>query len=34
MRSSKYRCAMTDYKQEDWLVNLPLWALPAIQTQI
>lgn len=28
------RCAMTDYKQEDWLVNLPLWALPAIQTQI
>jgi predicted AAA+ superfamily ATPase len=24
------RTAMTDYKQEDWLLNLPLWAVEAI----
>jgi predicted AAA+ superfamily ATPase len=24
------RTAMTDYKQEDWLLNLPLWAVETL----
>lgn len=28
------RTAMTDYKQEDWLVNLPLWAINTIQINL
>lgn len=26
------RTAMTDYKQEEWLINLPLWAIETINT--
>jgi len=25
------RTSMTDYKQEDWLLNLPLWAVETIK---
>lgn len=25
------RTSMTDYEREDWLLNLPLWAMDAIQ---
>lgn len=25
------RTSMADYKREDWLLNLPLWAIEAIQ---
>lgn len=28
------RTAMTDYKREDWLLNLPLWAIGAVQESI
>jgi hypothetical protein len=24
---------MTDYKQEDWLLNLPLWAIGLIKNE-
>jgi predicted AAA+ superfamily ATPase len=27
------RTAMTDYKQEGWLVNLPLWAIESVDRQ-
>ncbi|MBK5245253.1 MAG: ATP-binding protein [Eubacteriaceae bacterium] len=28
------RTAMTDYKQEDWLINLPLWAINTLQVNL
>ncbi|MBC3887095.1 AAA family ATPase [Acetobacterium paludosum] len=28
------RTAMTDYKQEDWLINLPLWAINTLQINL
>lgn len=28
------RTAMTDYKREEWLLNLPLWAIEVIEAQI
>ena len=28
------RTAMTDYKQEDWLINLPLWAINTLQMKL
>jgi len=28
------RSAMTDYKKEDWLLNLPLWAVEVIENEI
>lgn len=27
------RTAMTDYKEEEWLVNLPLWAIESVARQ-
>jgi hypothetical protein len=28
------RTAMTDYKREDWLLNLPLWAVERLETEM
>ncbi len=28
------RCAMTDYKKGEWLLNLPLWAVEVIENEI
>ena len=28
------RTAITDYKQEDWLINLPLWAINTLQMKL
>ncbi len=28
------RSAMTDYKHEDWLINLPLWAIEVLETEV
>jgi len=25
---------MTDYKREDWLVNIPLWAIETLESEV
>lgn len=28
------RTAMTDYKREDWLINIPLWAIEMVESEV
>lgn len=32
--SISIRTAMTDYKKEDWLLNIPLWAIEALENEL